>query len=295
MQNMTNILMKYLYTEKEKLKKVVGMFQNIAEEKQQEKIREEEIDENKKDIKGMLKQLFTKQNILVYIVSFMLSTVSTASGLAPFGLAIFAATLSNQLPAGIVLLATLIGSMIGIGGSGTLTYLLTVLVFAGMVLIFKPWYQEEYQAERRKLGKYVLISSILVQTLQTLFKGFLVYDFFLGITVGVITYIFYKIFANSLQVISEYGNMKVFTVEEVVGASLMLAIAVASFGTFQILGFEVKTVLCILIVLVLGWKKGILIRRDKRYYDWSCFGSDLWKPTNPGCIICFITECLLVF
>lgn len=290
MQNLTNILTKYLYTEKEKLKKVVRMFQNIAEEKQQEKVREEEIEQQKIDIKGVLKQLFTKQNLLVYIVSLMLSMVSTVNGLAPFGLAIFAATLSNQLPAGMVLLMTLIGSMIGIGGSGTLTYLLTALVFIAMVFIFKPWYQEEYKTERRKLGKYVLISSILVQTLQTLFKGFLLFDFFLGITTGVVTYIFYKIFANSSHVISEYGKMKVFTVEEVVGASLMLAIAVSALGDFQILGFEVKTVLCILIVLILGWKKGILIRRDKRYYNWSCFRSNLWKSTNLSGIICFITE-----
>ena len=39
----------------------------------------------------------------------------------------------------------------------------------------------------------------------------------------------------------------------------MLAIAFTAFGNFEILGFEIKTVLCILIVLVLGWKQGILI------------------------------------
>ena len=85
-----------------------------------------------------------------------------------------------------------------------------------MVLIFKPWYEEEYKSERRKLGKYVLISVILVQIVQMLFRGFLLYDLFLGITLGVVTYIFYKIFANSLNIISEYGITKAFTVEEVV-------------------------------------------------------------------------------
>ena len=76
---------------------------------------------------------------------------------------------------------------------------------------------------------------------------------------GVVTYIFYKIFANSLVVISEFDIKKAFTVEEVVGASLMLTIALCSLGDFAIFGFEVKTVLSILIVLILGWKKGILI------------------------------------
>ncbi len=154
--------------------------------------------------------------------------------------------------------------------------MLTALVFIGMVLIFKPWYEEEYKSERRKLGKYVILSVILVQTIQVFLKGFLLYDLFLGFTTAIVTYIFYKIFSNSLIAISEYGITKAFTVEEVVGASLMLAISATAFRDFQILGFEIKTVLCILIVLVLGWKKGILIRRDKRYYNWSSFRSNRW-------------------
>ena len=128
-----------------------------------------------------------------------------------------------------------------------------------MVLIFKPWYEEEYKSERRKLGRYVILSVIGVQIVQILFRGFLLYDLFLAVTTGIITYIFYKIFSNSLITISEYGLTKVFTVEEVVGASLMLSIAITAFGNFQIFGFEIKTILCILIVLILGWKQGILI------------------------------------
>lgn len=146
-----------------------------------------------------------------------------------------------------------------------------------MVLIFKPWYEEEYKSERRKLGKYVILSVIAVQIIQVFLKGFLLYDLFLGLTTAVITYIFYKIFSNSLIAISEYKITKAFTVEEVVGASLMLAIAVTAFRDFQIFGFEIKTVLCILIVLVLGWKKGILIRRNKWHYNRSSLRSNRRK------------------
>ena len=179
--------------------------------------------------------------------------------MAPFGLAMFAAVLSNGLPGGVVFAVSLIGTLIGIGGNAALTYVFTVLVFIVMILIFKPWYEEEYKSERRKLGKYVLLSTAAVQIIQLFFRGFLLYDLFLGITTAVVTYIFYKIFSNSLIVISEYGITKAFTVEEVVGASLMLAIAITSLRDLSIFGFEIKTVLCILIVLVLGWKKGILI------------------------------------
>lgn len=91
------------------------MFQNIAvEDKNEEDVIEENEQREKIDIKALLKKLFTKQNIMVYIISFMLSTVSTVSGIAPFGLAIFAASLSNGLPAGVVFILTLIGTGIGI-------------------------------------------------------------------------------------------------------------------------------------------------------------------------------------
>ena len=233
------------------------MFQNIVDvEKQETAVEDNSKHENKKVV---LKKLFTIQNIITYIVSFMLSMVGGINGMAPFGLAIFAAAISNANPAGILYILTLIGTAIGFGSQGVLTYIFTSLIFAGMVLIFKPWYEEEYKSERRKLGKYVLISVIIVQVIQMLFRGFLLYDLFLSIITGVVAYIFYKIFANSLIVISEFDIKKAFTVEEVVGASLMLSIATCAFGELSIFGMQIRNVLSILIVLILGWKQGILI------------------------------------
>lgn len=210
--------------------------------------------------------------------------------MAPFGLAIFAAALSNGIPAGIVYIATVIGTAIGFGGSGVLTYILTSLVFVAMVLIFKPWYEEEYKSERRKLGKYVFASTILVQFIQILFRGFLFYDALLAIMTGMVTYIFYKIFASSIITISEYNIKKAFTVEEVVGTSLMLSIGTCALRDFSIFGFEVKIILSILIVLILGWKQGILIggtsgivigaviRHNRKWrYKFDCILCTFWN------------------
>ncbi|MDE5831250.1 MAG: hypothetical protein K2H53_06695 [Clostridia bacterium] len=83
------------------------MFQNIDVEEKVDETVANETSQEKINKKEVLKKLFTKQNILVYIISFMLSTVSTVNGMAPFGLAIFAAVLSNGLPAGVVFAVTL--------------------------------------------------------------------------------------------------------------------------------------------------------------------------------------------
>lgn len=50
-------------------------------------------------------------------------------GLAPFALAIVAATLSNTIPIGIVYILTCIGTFIGFGTDGLLNYIITSAVF----------------------------------------------------------------------------------------------------------------------------------------------------------------------
>ena len=39
----------------------------------------------------------------------------------------------------------------------------------------------------------------------------------------------------------------------------MLALAVNCLGNFSIFGFSIRNILCILIVLVMGWKNGVLV------------------------------------
>lgn len=233
------------------------MFQNISAEDRPEENKDVEFHKESK-MKRIVKEIFTKQNILLYIISFMLSMVNCGIGVSPFGFAIFAAACSNGIPAGIIYVITLVGAFISFGTSGLLTYVLASLLLIAMVLVLRPTYQEDVN-EKRKLGGYVFLSTTIVQACQMFFQGFMVYDMILSITTGITVYIFYKIFSNSFVVIDEWGIKKAFSLEEIVGASLMASIALLSFGNFSIFGFEVKNVLSILIVLILGWKNGILL------------------------------------
>lgn len=233
------------------------MFQNI--QGQVDSYEEEPIYNRENKIKMFLKSAFCLQNILIYIISFMLSTIGCANGIAPFAIAIFAACLSNKIPAFIVYMLTLIGSFVGLGLDQTLTYLLTSLVFIGMTLIRKPNQNMEYENEKLRLGKYVFLSSFLVQASKMLFTSFMLYDLLISVMVAIASYIFYKIFSNSLIVIHEFGIKKAFAIEEVIGASILLAICASSLRGFSIFGFELRTILSILIVLVLGWKNGVLV------------------------------------
>ena len=77
--------------------------------------------------------------------------------------------------------------------------------------------------------------------------------------ISIMSYIFYKIFVNSISVVKEYGLKRVFTVEEVIGASLLLAISVSAIGNYNILGFGIRNIFCIFMVLYLGYRNGMLI------------------------------------
>ncbi len=237
------------------------MFQNISGQVDEEDYENEVIEElnNKFDLKQFIKYAFTKQKILVYIIAFMLSTIEGINGITPFAIAIFAACCSNKIPTVIVYILTLLGTLVGLGVGQALTYLLTSMIFIVMTLIAKPKNQQDYMNEKLKLGVFVFISTFLVQISGILFGSFMIYDLLSSIVTAVSAYIFYKIFSNSLIVINEFGIKKAFAIEEVVGAGLMLAICASAFGPINIFGFEIRTILSILIVLVLGWKNGILL------------------------------------
>lgn len=238
------------------------MFQNIDVKNADTAVNEEESNYNKGKFEifnSIIGQALTKQNLLLYLISFMMSMVSCGDGIAPFGMAIFAAACSNSIPVIFIYIVTMIGTALKFGSAGVLNYLLISLLFVAMILIFKPWYQEEYKNERRKLGKYVFLATLIIQTIEVLFNGFLIYTFLLGIATSITTYIFYKIFSESLIVIREWGIKEAFSIEEIMGAALMVSVALLAISNVTLFGLNIGQVLMIIMILILGWKNGIMV------------------------------------
>lgn len=239
------------------------MFQNIEKILNQEEQQDNLEQKSKKTIKEILKDLFSIQNSILYIISFLISMVGFSSenlilSISPFAISFLAAMLSNYSPVGIVYLLTLLGTWIKFGPNSLLIYFLTTLVFFVMTLLKRPKEIEDVN-EQRRLGLKVFLSVFLVQVVPMFFRSFYVYDLLTSIMLAIASFVFYKIFSNGILIIKQLGKKTVFSVEEVMGTSLLLAIAVCAFGDITIFGFNVKNILSILIVLVLGWKNGMLI------------------------------------
>ena len=235
------------------------MFQNLSSNNEEQYLHED------KKIKIDIMDLFNKKNLFLYIISFMVSMVSFNGEFSPFGLAIFAACYSNRKPVGIIFILTLLGTLIKFGFGNSIAFTFSLILFLCFVLVIRPNFEENERNEKQKLGRYVFISSFIVQAFKMLFSGFLLYDLILSIVIGLITYIFYKIFVNSIIVISEFGDKKVFSPEEVIGACLLISISFVCLNNLNFFGFSITNILSVMLVLFLGWKH--------RNINWSNFGN----------------------
>lgn len=125
------------------------MFQNIARDFDEDKQNQNEDVEYKKSKKRSfveaMQRAFTKQNIILYIIAFMVSMVGIGEQkeIAPFGIAILAAILGNGIPIGITTILVAIGNAISFGGASTLNLILTIFILIITMLIKPVTYEQD--------------------------------------------------------------------------------------------------------------------------------------------------------
>ena len=233
------------------------MFQNINDSTIDSQNYKESKNEKKKI--ELFANVLQIKNIPIYIIAFMISMVGITGDISPFSISILGACIVNSIPLlGVVLLSG-IGSIIKFGVSGLLGYILTALVLIVTMFIIKPRYSEDEKNEKVRLSKNIFIATMIIQLAKVGMSGFTLYDILSIISFSIIAVVFYKIFVNSIVAIRDFSEGKAFSIEEILGASLILAIAAGAFGDLNAFGFSVRNILSILIVLILGWKNGILV------------------------------------
>lgn len=232
------------------------MFQNINEDTIN--INNENTRDNKQGV-NIFANVFAKKNIVLYVVSFMLSMVGLTGEFSIFSVSMLGACFASSVPALGIVLVSLIGNLIKYGVGGALGYFLTALIMIVTLFLIKPIYNEQERNEKIKIGKNVFISTLLLQIIKLAISTFTIYDMLSGVAVSIIALVFYKIFVNAIVVLQDFNKKSAFSIEEVIGASLLLAISVGTFGNLNIFGFGIRNILSILIVMVLGWKNGVLV------------------------------------
>lgn len=233
------------------------MFQNINESTIDGRNYKENKNEKKKI--DLFSNVFSIKNIPIYIITFMISMVGITGEISPFSISVLGACIANSVPLLGIVFFSIIGNGIKFGISGALSYILTALVLIVTMFIIRPRYNDDEKNEKIKLAKNVFIATLVIQLAKVGIAGFTLYDILSIISFAIIVVVFYKIFVNSIIAIRDFSEGKAFSIEEILGASLMIAISVGAFGELSIFGFSVRNILSILIVLILGWKNGVLV------------------------------------
>ena len=233
------------------------MFQNLADNKVELGKKDVKLDNKKIDF-SRFKDIFMFQHIVIYILSFLVSLVSIKDGISPFAFAFFVAACSSAIPAGPILITTSVATFITQGANGFLVYFLSILVFLFSIIFKKPYVQDN-RNEITKLGINLVISLAVVQIIKCLIGTVLIYDIVTAILSVILTYAFYKIFVNSIGVLENFGLKSAFTIEEIIGATVVVSIAAVAVSQYRIFGISISNVFAVFLILFFAWKNGVLV------------------------------------
>lgn len=207
--------------------------------------------EEKKARKINFKNLIGEpQNILLYILCALVSGVSLVAGVMPFGLAMLGALGTMGVPLILPFVIIAISQGIKFGGMALLKFVIGALIFTLLKAFVK--------CGDNKTGNTVkiLLASAIAEIFALIVNELLIYDALLAVYAALTSGIFYLIFSEALPVIKDFGNRKIFSSEILLATGIFLAIAISGIGGVKIFNVSVRGVLCVLLVLLLGWKRG---------------------------------------
>lgn len=231
------------------------MFQNVAEmENQNEKVRDKS-----NNIIYRLKEIFKYQNVIIYVLTFLMSMITIKEQIVPFGLAMVAACVGESVPIIGTFVAAMLGTAIGNGVQGLGNFIAVSVIYFLLVLFFKAKVAVEERNEEVKTGGKLFAACFIVSIVKSFIGVFLLYDVFMGAISASIVYVFYKIFVNGLASIRDFSSKKAFTTEELIATVIIIALATSVFNKISLFSLNISNIIIIFMIMVLGWKNGMLI------------------------------------
>lgn len=231
------------------------MFQNVADVGSEQ----DEIEEKRNNRIYRLKEIFKYQNVIIYLFTFLISTLSIKEEIMPFGLAMIAACVGETVPLIGVFISAVIGTIIGNGVASLLNFLITLVIYFAMVLFFKRKVAVDERNEILKTGGKLFSACFIVSLVKSIINVFLIYDVFMGFISASLTYVFYKIFVNGLAFIKDFNVKKAFTIEELIASVVIIALASLTLNQINIFSLNLSNIIIIFMIMVLGWKNGMLV------------------------------------
>lgn len=215
------------------------------------------------------------KNIIVFVISILVSSLKLASGAMPFGMAIFAAINSAGVPLIIPWVLISITTTIFFGGTALTKFLIASIAYVLIKAFIKN--------EDTKVGNVarIIFATAISEIVGLAMSGMLVYDALMAAYTSITVAIFYMIFSEGLPVIMNVFSKGIYGAEQVTAAGVLITIILSSFSGISIFGMTLGGIVSVLIVMLLGWRRGASIGASARNINFnSACTNGIWHDSN---------------
>lgn len=196
-----------------------------------------------------VRKFFEIKSIIVYLLSILIGFIKMPSGATPFGIALLGAFADTGFPLIIPLALIGISTGVAFGWTCFLKFLIASILFITMKSFIKGNTKTGNAAK-------MLFSTAISELVILMASQTIIYDGIMAAFMSTTTAIFYLIFSEGLPIILDYDKKKITTHETMMAAGILITILLTCLGDFNVCGLNVRNIICILIVLYLGWRRG---------------------------------------
>lgn len=204
------------------------------------------------DNKRMSLGSVSMRDISMGFIAFMLGRISLAGGITPFGTAFFAATYKKGVSPYGIGLGIVFGLLSWSWSAVLVLKFLASAAFFSILTIFAKW----CKVSGEFVNSIKVFASVFIVSVFPLFFSFYLYDFILSLFESTVTVMLYILMRKGTGILLAEEAKKVFSFEEVISLGFIGALIIAGIRDFNILGAEIRTIVCIFIVLIFSRAKG---------------------------------------
>ncbi len=234
------------------------MNQNISKESYTKDKKNGQTKTSEKSNKARFLSLFTIRNIIIYILTLLVSMAGGNNDLnllfIPLGFSMGVAAISYGIPSIIVIICSLVGTTIKYGFGALGINAIAYFVLFLLLIIFRPR-RTNTTNEKLRLGRFELVSVVIVYLICRKFSWANLPEV---LTTALLGYSFYKLFVNGFDFFNSFTINQALTNEEVVAASAMITVAISTISTYGFGAFYLSNFLCIALILFIGWRYGYI-------------------------------------
>lgn len=193
---------------------------------------------------------YLKKTTGLSFLGILLGRASILGGLSPFGLAYYASLSGLRINAFLVFLGINIGTLTLGLSADRLKYVFASLLFS-LISITSPLEDRK----NKVIAFRAFISIFTVETAIILFKGFLLYDFFLNLFEAFTTFVLVMLFRNA-DLFAEKNEKREMASEQVTTATILFVLAIIGLPKLTFMGLTLRNVLIISLIIMFSLKNG---------------------------------------